>query len=132
MRIYAGIVAISLFWVDVPSSSKRVRLCSEFYGSKSDHHVELREIFGPSDLATGKELCRCEIFQVLVVGNDVDRRCCTFEIMSPYFEGFNDGEEFLVVDIVVEFRSEKVQELKVIRCISPSSRETMERIAARA
>ena len=41
MRIYAGIVAISLFWVDIPTSSERVGFSSEFSGSESDHHVEL-------------------------------------------------------------------------------------------
>jgi hypothetical protein len=112
MRIYAGIVAISLFWVDVPTSSERVGFRSKFSGSESDHHVELREVFGPSNLAMGQELRRHEIFQALVVGNNVDRRSRTFKVMSPYVEGLKDREEFLVVDVVVEFRSRECPGVK--------------------
>jgi hypothetical protein len=32
--------------------------------------------------------------------------------MSPYFEGFKNSKEFLVVDIVVEFRSGKCSGVK--------------------
>jgi hypothetical protein len=34
MRVYTGIVATSLFWVDVRISSERIGLCSKFPGQK--------------------------------------------------------------------------------------------------
>jgi hypothetical protein len=77
-----------------------------------DHYVELREVFRLADLATGQELCCREIFQVLVVGYNVDRRCWSFEIMLPYFEDFKNSKEFLVVDVIVEFQSGKCSGVK--------------------
>ena len=39
-----------------------------------------------------------------MVGNDIDWRRGTFEVVAPGAESFVDGEEFLVVDIVVQLR----------------------------
>ena len=43
VRVNGGIVAIPLFWVDVPSSSQSVGFCSEFSGAETDDQVELRK-----------------------------------------------------------------------------------------
>ena len=43
--IYAGIIASSLFRVDVPSSSKGVRFGTEMSGAESDDGIELTEEF---------------------------------------------------------------------------------------
>ena len=45
-----------------------------------------------------------EILQVLVVGDDVDGGARTVKVVAPDAERFKDGEEFLVMDIVVELR----------------------------
>jgi len=39
-----------------------------------------------------------------VIGNDVYRKGGTVQIVAPDAESFKDGEEFLVVNIVVELR----------------------------
>ena len=44
-----------------------------------------------------------EIHQVLVVGEDLDGEKGTIEIVSPGFQGMDDGEELSVIDIVVSF-----------------------------
>jgi hypothetical protein len=41
MRVDFSIVAIPLFRIDVPASSKRVGFRSEFSGTEMDDHVEL-------------------------------------------------------------------------------------------
>ena len=53
----------------------------------------------------GEKLGRAEIFQVLVVHNDVNWSCRPLEIVSPSFECFEDSEEFLVICVVVQLHS---------------------------
>jgi len=36
-----------------------------------------------------------------MVGNDVDAMLGTFEVMAPDFEAFEDGQEFLIMRIVI-------------------------------
>ena len=42
-----------------------------------------------------------------MIGDHIDQKCGTLEVMSPTFEGFENCEEFFVMHIVVEFRSGK-------------------------
>ena len=44
------------------------------------------------DLFSSKEFGGCEIFEIFVVGDDVDRRSRTFKVVSPDFEGFKGCE----------------------------------------
>jgi len=45
--IYAGIVAIPLFKIDVPMSSQCIGFGSEFSGMQTDDEIESRKIFRP-------------------------------------------------------------------------------------
>ena len=56
--------------------------------------------------------------QVLVIGDHVDQKSRAFQVMSPSFESFKNHELF-VVDIIVEFRAEKVREWNAMGCSSP-------------
>jgi hypothetical protein len=55
--------------------------------------------------------------KVLIPPKITNWRCWSFEIMLPYFEGFKNHEEFLVMDIVVEFQSGKCSGVKIDRSI---------------
>ena len=44
-----------------------------------------------------------EIGKVLVVGEDLYGERRAMEIVAPRFQGANDGEEFVVIDIIVSF-----------------------------
>ena len=44
------------------------------------------------DLSSSEEFGGREIFEIFVVGDDVDRRSWTFKVVSPDFEGFEDPE----------------------------------------
>ena len=48
--IDAGIVAIPLFKIDIPSSSECIGFDSEFFGMETDDEIESRKIFGPTCL----------------------------------------------------------------------------------
>ena len=42
------------------------------------------------DLLSGKEFGGPKIYEIFVVGDNVNRRSWTFEVVSPDFEGFKD------------------------------------------
>jgi hypothetical protein len=107
LRINVGVPLIPLFWVDVPSSSKRVRLSAQATGTEADEHVESAEIFRPTDLSPGKNLRFRKVFEVLMVRNDVDAQRRTFEVVAPVDEHIVNRKKLLVVDVVVEFRRVK-------------------------
>ena len=50
----------------------------------------------------GQEFGGRKILKVLVICDDINQSWRTFEVMMPNFEGFEDGQEFLVVYIVVQ------------------------------
>jgi len=51
LQVDTGIVAIPLFKIDNPLSSKCIRFGSEFSGMETDDKVEPRKVFGPSCLS---------------------------------------------------------------------------------
>ena len=44
-----------------------------------------------------------EVYQVLVICEDLDREGGTMEIMSPGFQGVDDGKELSVIDVIIAF-----------------------------
>jgi hypothetical protein len=61
--------------------------------------------FGPASLSPGKEFSRSKVLQVLVVRDDINWFSRTLKVVSPGTESFKDGEEFLVMGVVIELRS---------------------------
>ena len=92
VRIYGGIVAAPLLRVDIPSSSQSIRFGSKSAGAETDDEVELQQMFGPLDLLSGEKFGGRKIFEIFVVGDDVNQRTQTFEVVSPKFEGFENRE----------------------------------------
>ena len=54
-------------------------------------------------MATIEVLGLTEVRQVLVIHEDLDGKWGPVEVMSPGFQGTDDGEELSVVDVVVAF-----------------------------
>ena len=102
VQIDHAIGAIPLFRIDIPSSSERVRLSTQVTRMETNHHVKLRQELRPVCLAPSEHLGRGEILKILVVGNHIYRRCCPFEVVPPDGKGREDGEQFLVVRVIVE------------------------------
>src|ERR1700746_3597905 len=50
-----------------------------------------------------------------MVGDDIHRSGGTFQIMTPGVESLEDGEELLIVGIVVEFRSSQCPRMECDR-----------------
>ena len=53
-------------------------------------------------LSLGEEFGSTEILQILVVSHNINWSQSSFKVMLPSLESFVDGEEFLVIDVVVE------------------------------
>ena len=99
-----SVVPIPLFWVNIPTASEGIRLCSEASRAEADGEVELGEVLRPAGLTAGQDLGAGEILQVLVVGDHIDRRGGTLKVVSPVLEGLEDGQELLVMGIIVQLR----------------------------
>ena len=67
-----GIVAIPLFKIEVPSSSKCVRFGSEFSRMETDDEVESRKVFGPSCLLMHEDFGHLKILQILVINDHIN------------------------------------------------------------
>jgi hypothetical protein len=67
---------------------------------------------GPPNLAAGKYLGGVEVFEIFVVGVDLDRVWGALEVVSPDFEAVDNSEEFFVVDFVVAFGGEHFSGVK--------------------
>ena len=104
VRIYASIVPIPLFWVNVPMVSEGIRLCSEASRAEADGKVELGEVLQPVGLMVGQDFGAGEILQVLVVGDHINQRGGTLKVVSPVLEGLEDGQKLLVMGIIVQLR----------------------------
>ena len=92
LRIDSGIVTIPLFKIDVPSSSKSIRLGSKFSRMEMDDEVESGKVFGPSCLLTCEDFGCGEVLEIPVIGDHVDGVTGTFEVVSPSLECFVDSE----------------------------------------
>ena len=101
MWVDGHVVASSLIRIDVPLSCQCIRFGTESTGMETDDEVELRKVFGPSDLVTGEKFGCGKIFQVFVVHDDINCFRGTFEIVAPGLESFENCEQFFVVDIIV-------------------------------
>jgi hypothetical protein len=79
-----------------------IRFLTELPGSKANNHVKGGEESRPASLTTRKHLCRREVLLILVVRDHVDHMVRRLEIVSPGLGIFEDGEQILIVSVVVE------------------------------
>ena len=92
LRIDSGIVAISLFKIDVPSSSKSIGLGSEFSRTEMDDQVESGKVFRPMCLLTHEDFGCGEVLEIPVIGDHIGGVAGTFKIVLPLFECFVDSK----------------------------------------
>ena len=95
------VVASSLFRIDVPSSWQHIRFGAKLTRMEMDEEVELRKILGPSDSMAGEDSHCGKIFQVFVVGDNVNCFRGSLKVVAPALESFKDYEQFFVVNIIV-------------------------------
>ena len=103
VRVDSCIIPFPLFRIDILSSSQCIQFGSEFSQTETNHEVELRKEFQPTGLPSCQNFGSRKIFKVHVVCDNVNWNWSSFKVMVPRFESFEDGQEFLVVNIVVQF-----------------------------
>ena len=102
--VYTSIVPIPLFWVDVQTVSEGIGLCSKASRVEADGKVELREVLRPVGLMVGQDLGAGEVLQVFVVSDHIDWRGRALKVMLPVLEGLEDGQQLLVMGIIIQLR----------------------------
>ena len=80
-----------------------IRACPELSRDMDHFQVEVGKVDKPSGLLTIEGLGGTEVGEVFVVGKDLYREWGSLEVVTPGFQGSNDGKEFPVVDVVVSF-----------------------------
>ena len=105
VRINSSVVPIPLFWVDVPASSQSIRFFSEASRAEANGKVKLGEELRPVGLTTSQVLGGGEIHQILVVSDHVNWGSRALKVMSPVLEGLEDGQQLLVMGVIVQLRS---------------------------
>jgi len=92
VRVYCGIASILSFRIDVPPSSKSVRLGAKITRVEPNNKVELRKILGLLHLPPGQHLGSRKILKVFIICNNIDEIGQTFQIVSPNLESFKDSK----------------------------------------
>jgi len=100
-RVDCGVASIPPFRIDIPSSSESIRFCAEMTRTEPDDKIELGEVLGPPCLPPGQYLGSRKILKVFMIRNNIDGIGWTFQIVSPNLESFKDGQQFLVMCVVV-------------------------------
>ena len=110
VRVDCGVASILPFRIDVPSSSESIWFCAETTRAEPDDKVELGKVLGPPHLLPGQYLDSRKILKILMICNNVDGIGRTFQIVLPNLESFKDGQQFLVMCVVVQLcRSESTR-----------------------
>ena len=91
MWIDTGVVAISPFGIDIKTAGKGVGFGVKFSRAETDDEVEGGEELRPSGLASGEEFGGGEVFEIFVIGYNVNGVWATFKVVSPGSEGFVDS-----------------------------------------
>jgi len=101
VRVDCSVASISPFRIDIPSSSESIQFCAEITRVEPDDKVELGKVLGPPHLPLGQYLGSRKILKVLMIYNNIDGVGQTFQIVLPNLESFEDGEQFLVMCVIV-------------------------------
>jgi len=65
--------------------------------------VKVSKVQEPTSLTTVEFLSYHEVLKVLVVHSNFHWISCSFKKMSPLFQGPDDSQHFLVVDLIILF-----------------------------
>src|SRR5882724_9036963 len=88
--------------VDIFTTGQHIWLGAQPSCPIVDQVVESREVLRLTDLATCELLSGCEVLEVLMVREHKHNMCRALEVVAPLSEGLKYGEQFLIVDLVVE------------------------------
>ena len=102
VKVDCGIASISPFRIDIPSSSESIWFGTEITRTEPDDKVELRKVLGPSYLSLDQYLDSKKILKIFMVCNNINGIGWTFQVVLPNIKSFKDGEQFLVMYVVIQ------------------------------
>ena len=70
---YNSVVSISLFWIDILSSSEDIQFDTKTTRVKSDDKVELGEVLRPPHLPPDQHLGSRKILKVFMICNNINK-----------------------------------------------------------
>src|SRR5882724_9125283 len=88
--------------IDIFAMGQRVWLGAQPSCTVADQVIESREVLRPTDLETHELLSGGKVLEVLMVGEHEHNMCRALEVVAPLLEGLEYGEQFLIVDLIVE------------------------------
>ena len=107
VQVYVGIATILLFWIDVWISSESIWLFFETAQVEINNEIELKQIFKSASLPVCENLGSKKVGEVLVVSDNVHQKVWALQVVSPNLECLEDCKEFFIINVIVEFWSEK-------------------------
>ena len=102
VRVDCGIASIPPFRINVPLSSESIWFGAETTRVEPDNQVELGEVLRLPHLPLGQYLGSRKILKVFMIHNNIDGINRTFQIVSSNLENFKDGEQFLIMYVVIQ------------------------------
>ena len=72
-----------------------------------NNKIELQKILGLLYLSAGQYLGNREVLKVVVIYNNVNEKGQTLEIVASDFESFKNGQEFFVIDIMIQLHGDE-------------------------
>ena len=107
VRVDCGIASIPPFRINVPLSSESIWFGAETTRVEPDNKVELGEVLRLPHLPLGQYLGSRKILKVFMIHNNIDGIGWTFQIVLPNLENFKDGEQFLIMYVVIQLYCSK-------------------------
>ena len=101
VRVDCGVASIPPFRINIPLSSESIWFCAKMTRVESNDKVELGEVLRPPRLPPGQYLSSKKILKVLMIHNNVNGIDRTFQIVLPNLESFKDGQQFLIMCVIV-------------------------------
>ena len=98
-----SIVVVIRLGEKIGTTREGIRAGEEFSWDVDHFQVEVCKVDEPAGLSSVEVLGGTEVGEVFVVGEDLDWEGGSMEVVSPRFQGSDDGEEFSVVNVIVPF-----------------------------
>ena len=95
LRVCERIASTTPFKLLANPASEGVWFLTEILRAEADNMIEHRNVLRPTSLTVSGDLCTHKVLQVLVICDDIDHVQRGLEVMWPFLEGSEDGEELL-------------------------------------
>jgi len=102
VKVDCSVASISLFRIDVPSSSESVWFGAKMTRAEPDNKIELGKVLRLPCLLLDQHLGSRKILKAFMICNNINWIGWTLQVVSLNFESFEDGKQFLVMCVVVQ------------------------------